>query len=172
MKKIDDVARASGPERIRDAANATSSHATPLIAAGVSLFLLGLFNGLLVHFTTVPRVTIAAPAQALAAHLVALMSGTFLIAVGLLWPRLRLSRMASLFGVALALYSFYAGWAFNLLAGIWGAPSVLPLSAAAAHGSALQESLIGTGLFTVALGTIAFCLLVLWGLRPAIAHAP
>jgi len=172
MKKIDDVARASGPERIRDAANATSSHATPLIAAGVSLFLLGLFNGLLVHFTTVPRVTIAAPAQALAAHLVALMSGTFLIAVGLLWPRLRLSRMASLFGVALALYSFYAGWAFNLLAGIWGAPSVLPLSAAAAHGSALQESLIGTGLFTVALGTIAFCLLVLWGLRPAIARAP
>ena len=167
MKKVDDLVRTNSPERIRAAVFDTSAHATPLIGAGVLLFLLGLFNGLLVHFTTVPRVTLAAPAQALAAHLVALMSGTFLIAVGLLWPRLRLSSMASLFGVALALYSFYGGWIFNLLAGLWGAASVLPLSAAAAHGSAFQESLIGNGLFTVAVGMIAFCLLVLWGLRPA-----
>lgn len=171
MKKTGNRVLGSSPERILAAAFDTSSHASPLIGAGVLLFLVGLFNGLFVHFMTVPGATLAAPAQALAAHLVALMSGTFLIAVGLLWPRLRLSRMGSLAGVALALYSFYAGWAFNLLAGIWGAASVLPLSAGGAHGSTFQESLIGTGLFTVAVGMIVFCLLLLWGLRPAIARA-
>lgn len=171
MEKIGSLGRRSSPERFLAASFDTSSHATPLIGAGVFLFLIGLLNGLLVHFMTVPRVALAAPAQALAAHLVALMSGTFLIAVGLLWPRLRLSHMGSLFGVALAVYSFYGGWAFNLLAGIWAAPSVLPLSAGAADGGTFQESLIGAGLFTIAVGTIVFCLLLLWGLRPAKARA-
>src|SRR5256885_6510005 len=114
-----------------------------LTRAGVVLFLLGLLNGLVVHALTVPRIVLAAPSQALAAHLVALMSGTFLVAIGLVWPRLRLSRMGARLGFAAALYGFYGGLILHFLAGIWGAASVLPLSAGGARGTAFQESLIG-----------------------------
>jgi (hydroxyamino)benzene mutase len=148
-----------------DRARANSGQGRVLIRSGVVLFLLGLLNGLVVHALTVPRIVLAAPSQALAAHLVALMSGTFLIAVGLVWPRLRLSRMAARLGFAAALYGFYGGWILNFLAGIWGAASVLPLSAGGAGGTAFQESLIGTGLTTVAIAMIGFCCLLIWGLR-------
>ena len=59
-----------------------------LLRAGALLFLLALLVGLAVPRFTVPRL-------ALSTHLLGIMQGTFLIAVGLLWPRLSLTRAGS-----------------------------------------------------------------------------
>src|SRR4051795_4821274 len=55
-----------------------------LLRHGVVLFLLGLVTGRLVHSLALPR-------MGLASHLQGVMNGTFLVALGLVWPHLRLS---------------------------------------------------------------------------------
>lgn len=133
-------------------------HARWMQQLGVLLFLLGLFNGIFVHAQALPRVV-------LAAHLVALMSGTFLIVVGLLWPKLKLGYRTSLIGCSLAVYGFYGGWTLYLVAGVSGVGGMFPLAAGSARGTPSQEGLIGIAFATVAVAMIGFCVLVLWGLR-------
>ncbi|MEK6371689.1 MAG: hydrogenase [Acidobacteriota bacterium] len=137
-----------------------------LVQLGVLLFFCGLLIGLAssnfggaVHVFAVPR-------AALSAHLIALMQGTFLGVVGLLWPRLDLNRAASRIAFWLIIYGFLAACLANLLAGVWGAGgSMLPNAAGQAHGSTLQEGIIAIGLRTGAVSQIAALLLILRGLR-------
>jgi (hydroxyamino)benzene mutase len=133
-------------------------HARWMQRLGALLFLAGLFNGFFVHSQALPGVV-------LAAHLVALMSGTFLIAIGVLWPKLRIGYRTSLIGLSLAAYGFYCGWILYLIAGLSGVGGMFPLAAGAARGTPLQEGLIGIAFATAALAMIGFCALVLWGLR-------
>jgi (hydroxyamino)benzene mutase len=135
-----------------------SRHARWMQRLGVLLFLFGLFNGFFVHAQALPGVV-------LAAHLVALMSGTFLIAVGLLWPKLRLGYRASLIGFSLAAYGFYGGWLLYLVAGVSGVGGMFPLAAGPARGTPSQEGLMGIAFATVAIAMIGFCAFLLWGLR-------
>jgi hypothetical protein len=86
--------------------------------------------------------------------------------IGLVWPKLRLSRVSSRLGLLLAVYGCFAAWTANLLAGVWGAGStMLPMAAGQAHGSALQEGVIALALRTAAVSLIAAAVLILWGLR-------
>lgn len=133
-------------------------HARWVQRSGVLLFLLGLFNGFVVH-------TQALPGVVLAAHLVALMGGTFLIAIGLLWSRLGLSRRASLAGIWLAVYGFYGGWLLYLLAGVAGIGGMFPLAAGPVQGTAAQEGFLGIAFATAAVAMVGLCGLILWGLR-------
>lgn len=144
-----------------------AQHGRMLLRLGMLLFLLGLLTGFSVYW-------LAAPRLALSAHLIALMQGVFLFALGLAWSKLRLGHRSSVLGLCLAAYGAYAGWATNLLASAWGAGGMLPLAGGGAHGSPIQETVIWVGLRTVALALIALCLLVLWGLRgsPATASRP
>ena len=129
------------------------------IQAGMLLFLFALLVGLVVPRFAVPRL-------GLSTHLLGIMQGIFLMVLGLLWPRLQITPLASRIGVFLAIYGCFAAWTANLSAAIWGAGnSMLPLAAGQAHGSSLQEALITVALRSAAVSLIAAALLILWGLR-------
>jgi hydroxylaminobenzene mutase len=130
-----------------------------LIQVGVSLFLIALLTGLVVHKMPLPRL-------ALSAHLLGIMQGTFLAIVGLLWPRLKLGRMSSKVTFVLIVYGCLAAWFANFLGAIWVAGgAMVPFAAGDARGSALQESIIKVGLRTAAASLILALLFLLWGLR-------
>jgi hydroxylaminobenzene mutase len=130
-----------------------------LTQVGVLLFLCALLVGLAVPRFTVPRL-------GLSAHLLGIMQGIFLIAMGLLWPRLELSRVASTMACVLAVYGCVAAWAANVMAAAWGAGNtILPIAAGSARGTAPQEGAINMALRSAALSLIAASLLILWGLR-------
>jgi hydroxylaminobenzene mutase len=130
-----------------------------LLQVGGLLFLLGLLVGL-----GVPRFAI--PRLGLSTHLLGITQGTFLLAVGQLWPRLKLTGRASRIGGGLAIYGCGAAWTANLLGAIWGAGnSMLPLAAGGASGSALQEGAIRGLLISAALSLVTVAVMILWGLR-------
>lgn len=130
-----------------------------LIQVGLFLFLLSLLVGIFVPRFAVPRL-------GLSTHLLGLMQGTFLMVIGVVWPRLRASATASRIAVFLAVYGCFAAWIANLSAAIIGAGNtLLPIAAGHARGSALQEGLIAVALRSAAVSLIALAILVLWGLR-------
>jgi hydroxylaminobenzene mutase len=123
------------------------------------LFLIGLCIGLFVHLFAVPRL-------ALSAHLLAITQGLFVMIIGLLWPKLGLTRAWSRVALVLPLYGCLAALSANLLGAAWGAGnSMLPFAAGPAHGSVLQETIIKICLRTAAASLIAGSFLILWGLQ-------
>ena len=130
-----------------------------LLQLGIGLFLLGLLTGLAVSSTANPR-------MALASHIEAVMNGTFLIAIGLLWPKLVLSARQLTVAFWLLLYGTLANWLATLLAAIWGAgQEMMPQAAQGRTGTATQELVINALLVSLALAMIGGCVLVLVGLR-------
>jgi (hydroxyamino)benzene mutase len=135
-----------------------------LLQLGVLLFFFALLVGLVVPMFAVPRL-------GLSTHLLGLMQGLFLVVLGLLWPKLRLTRMLGGWGVVLAVYGCFAAWTANLSAAIWGAGNtMLPIAAGASHGTALQEAIVSVALRSAAVSLIAAAGLVLWGLRTSIGE--
>ena len=134
-------------------------HGHRLLQVGSLLFLLGLLVGVAVPIFRVPRL-------GLSTHLLGITQGTFLIAVGLLWPTLRFSRATSGIGHGLAIYGCVAAWTANLLGAVWGAgAAMVPLAAGAARGTVSQELVIRILLMSAALSLVTVTLLILWGLR-------
>lgn len=132
-----------------------------LLRVGSLLFLLALLVGLAVPAFAVPRL-------GLSTHLLGIMQGTFLMVIGAVWPRLKLSPLKSRVANALAIYGCIAAWTANLLGAVWGAGnSMLPLAAGAARGSVLQEGTIRVLLVSAALSLITAVSFVVWGLRGA-----
>ncbi len=130
-----------------------------LLQAGMLLFLLALFIGLIVHKFTVPRL-------ALSVHLLGITQGLFLLVMGLLWPKLTLARAWSQIALVLILYGCFIAWSANLLGAIWGAGNtILPFAAGQARGSVLQERILTVGLRTAAASLIVGSLWIMWGLR-------
>jgi (hydroxyamino)benzene mutase len=132
-----------------------------LLRSGVLLVLLGLVTGLVVPVVSNPR-------MGLSSHLEGVMNGTFLVVLGLLWPKLRLSDRSLVTTFWLAIYSTYLNWATTLAAAVWGAGgSRMPIAAFGRKGTPLQETLVSLGLVSLAVGMLATCMIVLWGLRGA-----
>jgi hydroxylaminobenzene mutase len=94
--------------------------ASSLCFSGVLLFFLGLLTGFVIPAARSPRI-------GLSAHLTGVQSGTFLIAAGLLWPKLNLGSWSMAVGQALWL-SLYAIWLSLVLAALFGAGSGLPIA--------------------------------------------
>ena len=137
-----------------------------VLRVGMLLFLLALLVGLAVPRFAVPRL-------ALSTHLLGLMQGTFLLAAGSLWPKLRITRPVSRGGSYLAIYGCIAAWTANLLGAVWGAGnSMVPIAAGQARGSAVQERIIAAGLITAAVSLIAMTVIMLWGLRGSTTGRP
>lgn len=130
-----------------------------LLWFGVLLFLLGLLTGLATGAMTNPR-------MGLSSHLEAVMNGLFLMVLGLLWGRLRLSMrwLTALFW--LALYGTYVNWATTLAAAIFGTGRTTPIAGAGHRGAAWQENLVDVGLYSLSVAMLAVCLIGLVGLRP------
>ena len=131
-----------------------------LCFAGVALFLLGLLNGL-----AIPR--LRSPRLGLSAHLTGVQSGTFLVAVGLMWPRLVLARpWIDVFAYGLWL-SLYAVWLSLLLAGIFGAGRGLPIAGQGMTTTAGRQGVVSVLLIGGSLACLVAvaALLVLWRWR-------
>jgi hydroxylaminobenzene mutase len=138
-----------------------SHEAQRLLQTGIGLFLFAVLLGLAVPHFTVPRL-------ALSAHLIGILQGVFLVVLGLLWPRLRLTPVQFRLAFWLVLYQAVAAPFSNLLAAAWGAGnSIVPIAAGTAHGSPAQEIVINLGLRSAAAALIVSLVLILWGLRRA-----
>jgi hydroxylaminobenzene mutase len=90
-----------------------SAMESTLAFAGVLLFFLGLLTGFVIPVARSPRI-------GLSAHLTGVQSGTFLIAAGLLWPKLDLGGWGVIVGHLLWI-SLYAIWLSLVLGAVWGA---------------------------------------------------
>jgi len=109
----------------------------------------------------------------LSSHLEGVMNGGFLVVLGLVWPRLRLSGRARAATFGLALYGTYVNWATTLAAALWGAGGRhMPIAAFGRQGTAWQEALVAFGLASLTVGMLAACGLVLWGLRGTDPETP
>src|SRR5436190_21920776 len=107
-----------------------------LLQLGVALFLVTSFEGFVIP-------GFAAPRLGLSAHSLMALLGVLFVAVGLLWPKLRLGVATSRMAFWMLIYSSIAIVAAYLLAAVWGAGnSTMPLAAGTAHGSNFQEAVI------------------------------
>ena len=125
---------------------------------GMALFLLGLVSGRVVQ-------QLANPRMGLAAHLEGLMNGTFLLALGAAWPRVRLSPRASTVAFSAALYGTYANWVFTTIAAALGTAAMTPLASGDHKGQTWQELLVTFGFGSVAFAMLLSSALALWGFR-------
>ena len=129
-----------------------------LMFHGMLLFLLGLFTGFAEqHFANVR--------MGLAAHLEGVMNGTFLVAVGAIWPYVKLPARAAVIAFWALLYGTYMNWFMTMLAAIFGTGALSPITAPGRSGLPWQETLVTAGLMSVGIAIVLASLLVLWGLR-------
>jgi len=126
------------------------------------LFLLGLLTGFVEQRFTNVR-------MGLAAHLEGVMNGTLLVALGAIWPEVRLPGVVKATAFWTALYGTYVNWFVTTLAAIFGTSALSPLTAAGHSGRPWQETLVTAGFMSVGVVIVASSLLLLWGLR---AKAP
>ena len=129
-----------------------------LLWHGMFLFLLGLLTGFVEQKFNNPR-------MGLAAHLEGVMNGTFLVALGAIWPHVRLSRAAMRIAFWSVLYGTYVNWLMTMLAAIFGTAALSPITGAGHSGEAWQESLVMIGFMSVGIAIVASSVMVLWGLR-------
>lgn len=131
---------------------------------GMFLFLLGLFTGFAeAHLTNVR--------MGLAAHLEGVMNGILLLALGAIWPNVRLGKTGRTAAFWTALYSAYANWFFTLLAAIFGTGTLSPITAPGLKALPWKESLVTAGLMSVGVVVIVSTLIFLWGLRGKASQA-
>lgn len=134
-------------------------HSRRLLQAGITLFLIGLLTGLAVPALGNPR-------MGLASHVEAVMNGTFLVVLGLLWPRLILSSTQFTIAFWLAVLGTFANWLSTFLAAMWAAGSrMMPMAGGGHTGSSIQEAVINGLLVFLSIAMIAVCIVVLLGLR-------
>lgn len=107
----------------------------------------------------------AVPRLGLSVHLLGIMQGIFLTVLGLLWPRLNLTRPWSRAGFWLAIYGCLAAWTSNVLGAVWGGSSLLPIASGQVRSTVLQDGVITVGLRSAAVSLIAATILILRGLR-------
>ena len=125
---------------------------------GMLLFLLGLLVGLAEGQVTNPR-------MGLAAHLEGLMNGTYLIALGAIWPFVKLSPKLTTLTFWTVLYGTYSNLIVTTVAAVVGANSMSPVTGAGHSASAWQEILVSSGFVTVGVTMLVSSILILWGLR-------
>ncbi len=129
-----------------------------LLQWGFVLFMLGLLIGFAVPILENPR-------MGLASHLQGITNGMFLVILGLVWPKLRLSAGGFRVLFWLAIYGTFANWVATGLAAFWGAGTAMPIAAVGHEGTAFQESLIMGLLLSLSLAMIGAVGLTLWGLQ-------
>jgi hydroxylaminobenzene mutase len=125
---------------------------------GMFLFLLGMLTAFVE-----PRVTNVR--MGLAAHLVGLLNGIFLIALGAIWTEVRLRPRAKAISYWTALYGTYVNWLFTVIAAVLGTGAVSPILAPGRSGPGWQEGLVMAGFVSVFVAMLTSSVLVLWGVR-------
>ena len=133
-----------------------------IIFLGVLLFVIGLFQGLLIPKFKNPR-------MALSAHLTAVQAGTAIMVFGVIWSFINLSPLLQLIAKISFIGGNYLIWFGIILAAITGASNALPIAGKGYLGSQRSEltvtviaitgialSLLSGVLFLVGIGLAAF----------------
>lgn len=135
-----------------------SDDARRIVWHGMLLFLLGLLTGLVeAKFTNIR--------MGLAAHLEGVMNGTFLVALGAAWEKVRLETKMRSVAIWALLIGTYGNWLFTTLAAIFGTGALSPITAPGLNASKWQETLITAGFMSIGVAIIAASIVLLWGLR-------
>jgi hydroxylaminobenzene mutase len=129
---------------------------------GTLLFLLGLLTGLMLAMA--PGIA-ANPRGMLAAHLEGVLNGIFLIVVGLMADRVRLSLRVSGIWVGLLLFGTFGNWITTTIAGVSGASQAMPIAGAGHHAAPAVEQFILITLVSAAFAMIGAVGMLLFGLR-------
>lgn len=129
-----------------------------IIRHGFVLILLALLAGFAVPAMKVPRL-------GLSAHVIGLISGLLLIAVGLVWQRLRLSDKIKNVLYWMWLVVAYGNWLGTLLAAIAGGSQLMPIAGNNAMPEPVLDVLITTIIGIVSLLSISALAATIWGLR-------
>lgn len=134
------------------------------VQLGFLLILLGLLAGLAVPQFAVPRL-------GLAAHIVGVMGGLVLIALGALSSAFALGRLAGAVMWWSWVYAAYANWLGSLLGAITGASRLTPIAGAGRSGDSTSEAVVGFLLLSLAVAAIVGTVLAIWGLRAKAANS-
>jgi len=134
----------------------TLSYRDRLILSGLGLFLLGLLAGFATPAFRNPRL-------GLSAHLEGVMNGMFLILVGLIWGRLRLSIWKARLALALLLWAGYINWLACLLGAVLGASRMTPIAGGQFSAAPWQENLVAVLFGSVGVTMLLAVLLLIWG---------
>src|SRR5919109_1168122 len=130
-----------------------------LLQLGVALFLFTALEGFVIPALPVPRL-------GLSVHSLAALQGVMFLALGLTWPKLKVSATQSRIAFWGYVYSSFATLVPYVLAALWGAGNAtIPLAAGQAHGTAVQEGIIKVVLYSAAPTFLIAIVIILWGLR-------
>jgi (hydroxyamino)benzene mutase len=134
-----------------------------LLQLGIVLILYSSLDGFAIPFLRSQRI-------GLSVHTLSALQGVFLLAQGLVWPRLRLGETSARVAFWTSIYATFAILAAYTVAAIWGVGIETirlmgELPHGLARGSAFQETFIKVLAYSSApTGLTAFAL-ILWGLR-------
>jgi hydroxylaminobenzene mutase len=139
-----------------------------LLQFGVALLLFSSFAGFAIPFLASQRI-------GLSVHTLSALQGVRVLALGLLWPRLRLGSRAARVACWCLVYSILAILAAYAVAALWGVGiETIALMGELPHGltrgTAFQETVIAVLAYSSAPTGLAAFGLILWGLR--IVEAP
>jgi hydroxylaminobenzene mutase len=129
-----------------------------LLWHGIALFLLGLLTGLALPALKNPR-------MGLAAHLEGVMNGTFLLALGAAWPKVRLSARLNTAAYWTVLGGAYGNWVTTLLAAALGTAAMTPIASAGFGAGQWQETLVSVGFVAVGILILVASVILLIGFR-------
>lgn len=136
----------------------TQKQSNQLLQIGVILFTLALLTGFGMPLYTNPRL-------GLSSHLAGVMNGIFLLIMGIIWSKIKLSAGQQKITYYLLIFSTFANWFANLLGAIWGAgESIVPL-AADGEGTVNQELILKALFGSLSVGFVVACFLIIKGLR-------
>lgn len=128
-----------------------------LIFLGILLFLLGLIVGLFIPLMANPR-------MGLSSHLEGIMNGMFLVILGLVWHKVKLSHKWLKITFWLSIYGTFANWLGILLAAIFNAGKDLTVAANGQEGSPMAEGMVTFLLISLSISMLIICIAVLIGL--------
>jgi len=148
--------------------NQTASHV--LSRQGQRLLQIGIALVIYSSLFAVAIPNLGSPRIGLSAHTLSALQSVFLLAQGLLWPRLRLGLGASRVAFWSSLYGTFAILAAYTIAAVWGVGTdTIALMGELPHGltrgSEVQEALIRTVAYSSAPTGLLSYALILWGLR-------
>ena len=129
-----------------------------LYVAGILLFLLALITGMIFP-------SLANPRMGLSAHLVGLLGGLFLVALGAIWPEKDLPPSLDTAVFWLVILGAYGNLCTTFLAATFGTNRLTPLAGSGHLAQDWQENIVTTGLIASSVAMVTVCVLVLWGLQ-------
>lgn len=123
---------------------------------GIALFLLGLVAGLFIPMLQNPR-------MGLSSHLEGVLNGMFLVLIGLIWDKIKLSTKNLSITYWLLLYGSFANFVAVFIGAATGAGKLMPLAKGQEKGPII-EGIISFLLLSLSAAMLAACVFILSGL--------